>query len=165
MSPGNGILLYDKEEEIKTWVIYGLVASLTYGLSAVPLKYAMSKKFLSAPFSVVVIGTIIGMALVLIPYIVLKGEMGIRHLVDNQAGLFWGIVSGIIGVIGSIYILLALNDPLTEVSKLMAIVSTSVLFTAFFSAVFLGELPAISDKVTTFFGVGLLIAGIRLIVK
>lgn len=149
---------------MKPWLIYGLIASVAYGMSAIPLKYATGKSFLAAPFNVVAMGQVTGIILVLTIYLFFVNQLNIKAFSGNIPAFLWGSCSGVIGTVGTIAILLALNKPSTEVSRLMAVVSTSVLVTVVFSFLLLKEVPVGLDKVKVMLATVFIIMGIRLIV-
>jgi len=149
---------------MKPWLIYGLIASLAYGMSAIPLKYATGRSFLAAPFSVVAMGQVAGIILVLTVYLFCINQLNIKAFSGNIPAFLWGACSGVIGTVGTIAILLALNKPATEVSRLMAVVSTSVLVTVVFSFLLLKEVPVGLDRVRVMAAAVFIILGIRLIV-
>ena len=151
-------------DEMKHWIFYGIIASFAYGISAIPLKYATGKNFLAAPFSVVALGQVAGIILVLAVYLFCINQLDIKAFFGNIPAFLWGACSGIIGTIGTIAILLALNKPSTEVSRLMAVVSTSVLVTVVFSFFLLKEVPVGLDKAKVALAAVFIIMGIRLIV-
>ena len=149
---------------MKPWFIYGLIASLAYGTSAIPLKYATGRSFLAAPFSVVAMGQVAGIVLVLTVYLLCINQLDIKAFSGNIPAFLWGACSGIIGTVGTIAILVALSKPSTEVSRLMAVVSTSVLVTVVFSFLLLKEVPVGLDKAKVMLAAVFIIMGIRLIV-
>jgi len=149
---------------MKHWIFYGIIASFAYGISAIPLKYATGRSFLAAPFSVVAMGQVAGAILTLMVYLFCINQLNIKAFSGNIPAFLWGACSGIIGTVGTIAILLALNKPSTEVSRLMAIVSTSVLVTIVFSFLLLKEVPAGLDRVRIMVAAGFIVLGIRLIV-
>ena len=51
---------------MKSWVLLGVIASISFGLSAIPLKYATGKEYVAAPYHTVIAGSLLGMMTVLI---------------------------------------------------------------------------------------------------
>ena len=151
---------------MKHWIIYGIVASLAYGISAIPLKYASSQKHLSGSTGLIVIGTGIGAVAVLLVYMFFEGQKsGIGHLQFNLPAVSFGFLSGVFGVVGLLAIVTALKSPDTDVSRLMAVVSTSVLVTAILGMLVFREIPSGIDRVKVIIGIILIISGLRLVVR
>ncbi len=148
---------------MKLWVVYGIIAAVAYGVSAIPLKYAISRNFLATPFHVVVLGSLIGGIITLFVYIGAKEPICLKSFIDNKLGLVMGICSGAIGVIGTISIVVALKHPQTDISRMMAIVSTSVLITALGGMFILGEVPSTVDRLRVLVGICLLAGGVKLV--
>lgn len=149
---------------MNTWLFYGIVASLSFGISAIPLKYASSQKYLSGPVGVIIIGSAIGALLILVPYLLYKGQLNVGDFFDNRLALFWSACSGAVGAIGTVSIIRALNNPSTDVSRLMAIVSTSVLITVILGMAVLKEIPLGWDRIRVLIGTVLIIYGIKLVI-
>jgi uncharacterized membrane protein len=149
---------------MKPWLFYGILASLAFGISAIPLKYASNQKYLAGPLGVIIIGSGLGALLVLLPYLLYKGQLNIAEFSANCPALFWSILSGAIGAVGTVSIIVGLNNPSTDVSRLMAIVSTSVLVTAVLGIIFLKEIPSGLDRLKLLAGIILIIFGIRLVI-
>jgi len=149
---------------MKTWLFLGIVASLSFGISAIPLKYASNQKYLSGPLGVVIIGSSIGALFILMPYLIYKGELNVVSFYDNRFALFWSVCSGVVGAVGTIAVITALKSPYTEVSRLMAIVSTSVLVTAIMGMFLLKEVPIGQDRISVILGIALIIFGIKLVI-
>lgn len=151
---------------MKHWIIYGVVASLAYGISAIPLKYASSQKHLSGSTGLIVIGTGIGAVAVLLLYLLKEGQIGDAGQFQlNLPALSYGFLSGVFGVIGLIAIVTALKSPTTDVSRLMAIVSTSVLVTAILGMLVFKEVPSGIDRLKVIGGIILIISGLRLVIR
>jgi len=151
---------------MKHWIIYGIVAALAYGISAIPLKYASSQKYLSGSVSLIIVGTGIGAVAVLLIYALKEGMLGGAGQTQfSMPALSFGFISGVFGVVGLIALLTALKSPTTDVSRLMAIVSTSVLVTAVLGMVVFKEIPSGIDRIKVIIGIILIISGLRLVVR
>ena len=129
------------------WVMYSLIAGASYGLSSVYTKYTVSRTQLTLPTELVLtfsaLGALIGAVICLG-----TGKMTIDTLLStNYKMATSSIVSGLISVVGSFFVIKALSMPKSSVANVMAIVNTNVFFALLFAMIFLKEIPSGNNAV------------------
>lgn len=150
---------------MKEWAIYALVAAAAYGLSAIPLKLAVSKgNIADMPEAVLIVSCICSLAGA-VSYFILSGKTAnLLSGMDRHTMLYSGI-SGLISIIGSLSVIRALSLPASSVSNVMSLVNTNVLFTLFFSIILMQQVPEGTSLIRPILGSVLVFAGALLICK
>lgn len=123
---------------MQIWVVYSVIAAASYGLSAIPLKLA-SNKGVAAASAILLLASCIGSLTGALLYFGFTGT-GVIRIVDRSS-LVYGVISGMISIIGSLAVIKALASPDSSVPNVMSLVNTNILFTIVFSALLLQELP------------------------
>ncbi|WP_028991630.1 EamA family transporter [Thermoanaerobacter thermocopriae] len=115
---------------MNSWSFYGILASIAYGVYAIPLKILSNKKYLNAPIQITILSIGIGVLLVgiLSLFFAKKSNISISWPI-----IFWGIFTGVIWALGTFFATLAFKLPSTNVSKLIPLINTNT-----FIAVMLG---------------------------
>jgi len=144
---------------MNTWMIYGLLAGASYGLSAVPLKFAASRPDMPASPQVLMLASCLGTVVISITTGWASGQplSGFGSL--SVKIVFPALLAGVIGSLGCFMVVKALGSPNASTATVMALVSTSVIFSLVFGMVFLGEIPGGMQMVKMFVGILLMTAG------
>lgn len=96
--------LQNKGKFMSSWMIYAIAASAAYGLSAIPLKYAVNRNNLSAPSELVLLSSCAGAFIGAFLHLIFSGKTFPLMTVNKDAMLLSGL-SGIIGVAGSLAVI------------------------------------------------------------
>lgn len=139
---------------IAQWALYAMLASAAFGVSAIPIKMALSKAAASA--EVILLTSSIGSLAGTLIYLFITGNGSLQM---DRSSVMYGVVSGLIGIIGSISVIKALGSPSSTVPNVMSLVNTNVLFTLIFSLALLGEMPEGMKIMKTLAGAVLILAG------
>lgn len=126
------------------WMAYAILAGAAYGLSAVPLKYAASRH-LRVPPGLILFSSSIGAMTGALAYLTISGNP--MSFSINKSAILLSLLSGLIGVAGSLAVIKALAHSLSNVSNVMALVNTNVLFTVLFGVVILREFPTGTEAI------------------
>jgi len=139
---------------IAQWALYAITASAAFGISAIPIRMALSKA--AASSELILLTSAIGSLVGALIYLFITGNEGIQI---DRCSVLCGAVSGLIGIIGSISVIKALGSPSSTVANVMSLVNTNLLFTVIFSLVLLGEVPEGMSMMKTLVGALLILAG------
>lgn len=144
---------------MSAWMIYGLLAGASYGLSAVPLKFAASRSDMPVSPQLLVLASCLGSVIV---------SVGTGIATGRPAGCFGSVsvrtmlpalLAGIIGSVGSFMVIKALSSLNASTAHVMALVNMNVIFTLVFGMVFLGEVPTGVQLIKTIGGIFLTVIG------
>jgi|GEM_PF-4641869 len=139
---------------IAQWALYAITASAAFGVSAIPIRMALSKA--AASSEVILLTSTIGSLAGALIYLFITGNGSLQM---DRGSVMYGVVSGLIGIIGSISVIKALSSPSSTVPNVMSLVNTNLLFTVIFSVALLGEMPEGMNMMKTLVGAVLILAG------
>ncbi len=127
---------------MNTWVIYGLLAGISYGLSAVPMKFAASRSDMPVSPQLLLLASCLGTVIVSIGAGLATGRPISGSGSMSVGNVLPAFLAGIIGSIGSFMVVKALGSPNASTANVMALVNTNVIFSLVFGMMFLKEVPA-----------------------
>jgi uncharacterized membrane protein len=136
------------------WVLFGIIAAICFGASALFAKVALSDKHANMSVAVVALLTGIGiMGIMLLTFFATnKGE----SLTPTQIGL--GLLIGVLWAIGNVFIIYALKNG-ADLSRMAPLYNTNTLIAVFLSIILLKELPNSSDALRVIFGAIMIFIG------
>ena len=140
---------------MQTWMIYAITAGAAYGLSPIPLKFAVSRYPASSQAALLLssaLGALIGIS----GFLFLKRPVSLSA--DRYAMLL-SALSGLIGAAGSIAIIKALSCPNSNTTGVVSLVNTNAFFTMIFAALLLGESHKSTDLGRLLIGTFFIFAG------
>jgi uncharacterized membrane protein len=146
---------------MKPWFVFGLLASLLYGVSAVLFRVLTDHRFLAGRPAWVLAGLGTG--------ILFCGVLGILLWPSSdQSGattraLAWAIPVGLLNGFATLLVLWLMRSPSTNISQLVPIYNTNTLVAFVLAVVFLRELPHASDLLRNLAGALLIVMGTILI--
>lgn len=146
---------------MKTWFLYGLGASLLYGISAVLFKLLTEARYLAGRPGWVLAGIGLGIALC--------GLLGIWFWPSVTPGsttvraLLWAIPAGLLNGLATLFILKAMQNPATNLSQLVPVYNTNTLVAFVLAVLIFKELPNPGDMLRNLAGALLIVAGTTLI--
>ena len=150
---------------MKEWAVYAIVAAIAYGLSAIILKLAVGKGGIAAmPEAVLIVSCACSLAGA-IGYFIISGKTAVIAVGMDRNTIVMSGISGLISIIGSLFVIRALSIPSTSVSSVMSLVSTNVLFTLLFSIILIEQVPEGMSLTRTVFGSVLVFAGAFVLCK
>lgn len=141
------------------WMIYGLLAGASYGLSAIPMKFAASKSDIPVSPQLLMLASCAGSVIVSLGTGLATGRLVSGSGSMSTSTVFPALLAGVIGSLGCFMVVKALGSPNASTANVMALVSTSVIFSLVFGMVFLGEVPAGPQLAKTAGGILLMTAG------
>ncbi len=126
---------------MNNWIIYGIMAGVSFGLSAVPMRCA-ARTGLSTPPQLLVLASCVG-SIVMVFFTGIFNDPFSMSFDSVRAGsLLLALLAGLVSSVGSFLIVKALGSPNASTSGVMALVNINVLFTLVFSITILKEVPA-----------------------
>jgi len=138
---------------MNSWIIYALLASLSWGSYIVIAKFAFAKGDLN-PF-VAALATGIGVL----------GFFGILYLTQmqnapftNLEGIGISIVAGAVWALGQVFAIMAIVNK-APVAKLVPLYNTNTLIAVLIGIILLKELPAGTEKIKVLIGAVLIVIG------
>lgn len=140
------------------WALYAMLASASFGLSAIPLRFAINKMGSSAQSEVILLSSCIGSLAGAIIYQFVSGKPALFANIERQA-ILYAFLSGLIAIAGSLSVIKALSTPASNVSSIMTLVNTNVFFTMIFGVALLREIPDGIGMVKLLSGAALIFAG------
>jgi len=140
---------------METWYIYGIIAALLYGLSAVTAKYATSSNYIGLDIQTAAFLMLIGIGIVFLAY---AFSGGMPSLTNNTTALSVGILAGALWAAGMVVTFFALKSG-AEISKLAPLYNTNTLVAVTLGIVLLKELPAGTEKIKVIIGAILIVIG------
>jgi uncharacterized membrane protein len=141
------------------WIIYGLLAGASYGLSAIPMKFAASRSDMPVSPQLLLLASCLGSVIVSLGTGIATGRSVGGSGSMNVSTVFPALLAGVIGSLGCFMVIKALGSPNASTANVMALVSTSVVFSLVFGMAFLGEVPAGPQLAKTVGGILLMTAG------
>ncbi len=141
-----------------TWALYAILASAAFGLSAIPLRFAINKMGTSGQSDVILLSSCIGSLAGAIIYQFFSGRPVLFAGIERHT-IFYAILSGLIGIAGSLSVIKALSAPASNVSNVMTLVNTNVFFTLLFGIALLREIPDGIGLVKLLSGAALIFVG------
>lgn len=146
------------------WTIYAILAGAAYGLSAVPLKYAVHRNT-AASSEFILLSSSLGALSGIILYLIFFAKSSDMFNSFNKETLLLSLLSGLIGVLGSLAVIKAFAHPLSKISGVMALVNTNVFFSFLFGVFILRDIPSGIESARIIAGSTLIFAGTVLICK
>jgi|SRR3989338_548019 len=140
---------------MENWIIYGLVASVCFGIQTVIYKYAFQKSG-STPYYA---AFMFALGIILTYAVFLLFKPGFSFEWKSGSILF---VSGIIWAIGFIAVAIAIAQK-ADVAKLAPIYNTNTLIAVLLGIMFLHEVPDASHMVRVIGGAVLIVIGAVLV--
>ncbi|MBL7055186.1 EamA family transporter [Candidatus Woesearchaeota archaeon] len=142
---------------MENWVIYGLIASLCFGINAVIYKVAATRGQGINPYLGVFsvgLGVFLFFSLV---YLIKSPKF-----IPNWTGLTLALIAGIVWAAGFLMITLAIANK-ADISRLAPIYNTNTLIAVLLGMIFLKELPAGSEIIKVISGAVLIVIGAVLV--
>jgi uncharacterized membrane protein len=143
---------------MENWIIYGLLASVFFGVNTVIYKYAATKGHGLNPY-VGVFSFGIGVFLFFAIFYFIKMP---KFAPINWAGLGLALIAGAIWAAGMLMVAIAISQK-GDISKLAPLYNTNTLIAVLLGIIFLKELPAASEMLKVIAGAVLVVIGAVLV--
>lgn len=140
---------------METWIIYAILASLSWGSYIIINKVAASQGI--NPFTAAMAMAIGIVGLFGIAFLATRSPIG-----NNWSAFGLSIAAGVVWGFGMLFALLALNSN-APVAKLTPIYNTNTLIAVLLGIILLRELPAGTEKIKVLIGAVLIIIGAVLV--
>lgn len=146
---------------MKLWLIFGLTASLLYGLTAVIFKLLAAPRFLGGQPGWILTGLGLGIAAC--------GALGAMFWPnaavsgDTTRAFLYAIPVGVMNGFATLLVLRVLNSPTGNVSQLVPIYNTNTLVAFVIAVLVFHELPQGPDLIRNLIGALLIVVGATLI--
>lgn len=136
---------------MQTWIIYGILASFSWGIYIILSKLASQKGLNSY-----LIGAGMGFGVFLFLFLFYLFKRPTFN--NNWAGLGLAVLSGILWAVGMIAVIIAIANK-APVSRLAPLYNTNILIVVLIGILFLKETHSISETIRIIIGALLVIAG------
>jgi len=136
------------------WIIYGIIASLTWGLYALLMKLAVSPRYYGIDPFVAFVAMSVGILLVW-PSVFVRGKRGVIR--SAKTGLMIAFASGITWAVGMLAIVSALFKFEADVARIVPLCNTNTLVATSLGIILLHE--ARGERRTIIIGAILVVAG------
>ncbi|MBU0508143.1 hypothetical protein KKH27_04820 [bacterium] len=146
---------------MKLWLVFGLTASLLYGLTVIFFKLLTAERFLGGQPGWVLAGVGLGIAAcgtlgaVFWPTVSVGG--------DTLQAFLWAIPVALMNGFATLLVLRVLHTPTGNVSQLVPIYNTNTLVAFILAVLFFRELPHGPDLIRNLIGALLIVLGATLI--
>ncbi len=140
---------------MQSWVFYGIVAAICFGINTILYKIASQKGNFSPAFGSVVFG--IGIMIAFLVYFFAKPSLQFEWKSTSLA-----IVAGIIWAIGFLAIAIAISQK-GEVARLAPLYNANTIIAVILGIVLLKEVPDMSQMIRVIIGAVMIIAGAVLV--
>jgi uncharacterized membrane protein len=140
---------------METWILLGILAALSFGISAAAAKMATSPSHYGMSLATASVLMLIGIALVVGAYAVFQGGL---KMPSDPAVLGVGISIGLFWALGEVLVFLALTGN-ADISKLAPIYNMNTLVTVLLGIALLHELPSQPQLVRVVIGAVLIVIG------
>ncbi|MBF0474176.1 MAG: hypothetical protein HQK91_13890 [Nitrospirae bacterium] len=149
---------------MSNWAIYSILAGVTYGLSAIPMRYVSNHSQMSMPSEFILLFSSLGALIGAIIYLISTKNIGHVLIINvNMKTVVIAAGAGLIGSMGSLFVIKALSYPESSVSNVMAIVNTNVLFALGFGVIMLRKMPVGVSVYRVGFGAVLMMVGVGMV--
>lgn len=138
---------------IKKWILFGIIASLAWGMYALLLKLAVSPEYYNNAPYISFLSMSMGIQMISLLVIVRNKDM-IRFF---KVKLIIPFVSGVIWAIGMFAVIFALYNLQADVSRLVPLYNTNTIVATLLGIIFLHEVP--NQKLIVITGALLIIIG------
>ena len=147
---------------LDSWLLYGFIAAVLFGVSAIAMKLAIAKEHFNLDSSLVILCMLVGIAIVFAGFYAMDSSRVIPSGVST--GLMVALLSGALWAMGSIILVLALKNG-ADLSKLAPIYNTNTLIAVVIAIFLLNELPDKSEVPRVLAGAILIVVGSALVGK
>jgi len=142
---------------MENWVVYGLIASVCFGVNIVIYKVAVTKGQGLNPYLAIFSYGIGAFLFFLLMYLIISPKF-----TSNWTGLTLAIFSGALWALGMLMVALAIANK-GNISKLAPIYNTNTLIAVLLGLIFLKEIPAGSEMLKVISGAVLIVIGAVLV--
>lgn len=142
---------------METWMLYGLLAAVFLGGSAITMKVASGSSHYNLNAHTGAILVLLGVAMVFIPYYLYENNFQISISAENNAVIL-AILSGVLWGIASVFLYRGFNLG-ADASKIVPLMNTSALVAVAIGILVLHELPAHADVWRVVVGACLVLVG------
>jgi len=146
-----------KINKMENWIIYGLIASLCFGLNVVIFKIATTKGQGLNPY-LASLSFSVGIFLFFFLVYLIKTP----KFTPNWTGLTLALIAGVVWAVGLLAVALAIAKK-GDVSKLAPLYNTNTLIAVLLGIIFLKEIPAGSEIIKVISGAVLIVIGAILV--
>ena len=140
---------------MESWIFYGIIAAICFGVNTIIFKIAYQKGNFSPAYGSIVFG--IGILLAFAVYFLAKPSMEFEWKSTALA-----IIAGIIWAIGFLAIAIAISKK-GEVAKLAPLYNANTIIAVFLGIVLLKEVPDIHQMVRVVIGALMIVGGAVLV--
>ncbi|MFH1447312.1 MAG: EamA family transporter [Candidatus Micrarchaeota archaeon] len=142
---------------METWMIYGLLAAVFLGASAVAMKVATGSGHYNLNAHTGAILVLLGVAVVFVPYYLYETNFQLSIAAENNA-IVLAVLSGALWGIASVFLYKGFNLG-ADASKIVPLMNTSALVAVVIGILVLHELPVHADLWRAVMGACLILVG------
>jgi uncharacterized membrane protein len=142
------------------WVLLGLLAAISYAISAVASKVSLDKRYAGLDATSVALLAAVGVAMGFSLFYLAYAGVKVPKITGYSAAL--GVSVGLFWALGSIFVYLALLKG-ADISRMAPIYNLNTLFVVVLGIMLLGELPEKAQAIRVAAGAVLITAGAILV--
>ncbi len=142
------------------WILLGILAALSFGLSAIAAKISTSKDYLGMPATELAALTLIGVAVGFLAFIIFSG--GLHKTVQEPKSMFIGVSVGLFWALGQVILYYALIKG-ADIARMAPIYNLNTLVVVILAVFILKEVPDKGVSIRIIFGAILITAGAVLV--
>ena len=146
---------------METWMLYGLLAAVFLGTSAIVMKLATGPEHYNLDVHTGAMLVLIGAAIVFIPYYLFESKFQLT-LPNAQTAILLAILSGALWAMASLFLYKGFNIG-ADASKIIPLMNTSALVAVLLGVILLHELPTHGEAWRVVTGAVLMVIGAFLV--
>jgi len=140
---------------MESWIFYGIIAAVCFGVNTIIYKIAFQKGNFSAAYGSLVFG--IGILIAFLVYFLVKPTFQFEWKSTSLV-----IIAGIIWAVGFLAVAIAISQK-GEVARLAPLYNANTIIAVFLGIVVLKEVPNMSQMIRVIMGAVMIIAGAVLV--